>query len=89
MRLPRSVILAVCFLSLCAPFACLAQPATNLWQFVVPADYSAITSQAIAPDGTIYLTTFRGFLLALTPDGHFKWKFKAGLEIESSARHRG
>ena len=84
MRLPHSVILAVCFLSLCAPFACHAQPATNLWRFVLPADYSAASSLAIAPDGTIYLTTFRGFLVAVTPDGHFKWKFKAGLEIKSS-----
>ena len=89
MRLPHLIILAVCILSLGAPFACPAQPATNLWRFILPEDYGASLSLAIATDGTIYLTTFRGFLVALTPDGHFKWKFKGRTRNQILARHRG
>jgi outer membrane protein assembly factor BamB len=56
---------------------------TNLWQFRLP-DSGGESSPALAPDGTIYEGTFHGWLLALTPDGKLKWKFKAGLEIKSS-----
>ncbi len=56
---------------------------TTLWQFILPEGESA-SSPALAPDGTIYVGTFPGWLLALTPDGKVKWKFKAGIEIKSS-----
>ena len=62
---------------------CHAQPATNLWQFVLH-DYRADSSPAVAPDGTIYEATFLGNLYAVTPDGRRKWTFKAGREIKSS-----
>ena len=42
------------------------------------------SSPAIAPDGTVYIGTFNGWLLAVSPQGKIKWKFKAGLEIKSS-----
>ena len=70
-------------------FASLAQDTlqnTNvatLWQFELPGD-DAECSPALAPDGTVYQGTFRGWLLAFTPEGKVKWKFKAGLEIKSS-----
>lgn len=56
---------------------------TNLWQFKLP-DHGTECSPALAPDGTIYLGTFDGWMLAVTPDGKGKWKFKAGREIKSS-----
>jgi outer membrane protein assembly factor BamB len=55
----------------------------ELWRLKLPGGGSE-SSCAIAPDGTIYQGTFRGWLLAVTPDGKVKWKFKAGLEIKSS-----
>jgi outer membrane protein assembly factor BamB len=83
MRLPHSIRAAVWVFSLGAAIACPAQPATNLWQFILP-DYSAGSSPAVAPDGTVYQATFIGDLVAVTPDGRPKWTFKAGREIKSS-----
>ncbi len=42
------------------------------------------SSPALAPDGTIYIGTFHGWLLAISPDGKIKWKFKTKVEIKSS-----
>lgn len=42
------------------------------------------STPAVAPDGTVYLGTFAGEFLALTPDGKEKWRFKTGWEIHSS-----
>ncbi len=56
---------------------------TNLWTYVLP-DRGTQSSPALAPDGTVYQGTFHGWLLALTPDGKLKWKFKSGREIKSS-----
>ena len=56
---------------------------TNRWEFVLP-DYGTECSPALAADGTIYEGTFHGWLLAFTPEGKLKWKFKAGREIKSS-----
>jgi len=66
-------------------FSCRAQDTgvTNLWTFRLP-DRGTESSPALAPDGTIYEGTFHGWLLALTPDGKLKWRFKTGLEIKSS-----
>ncbi len=60
-----------------------ALTATNFWSFELP-DNGSECSPAIAADGTIYLGTFQGWLVALTPEGKPKWKFKAGREIKSS-----
>jgi outer membrane protein assembly factor BamB len=61
-----------------------AQPAiTNLWTLTL-ARYDSESSPAIAPDGTIYVGTFEGRLLAITPAGHIKWAFDEGVEIKSS-----
>ena len=57
--------------------------ATNQWQVSLLSGGTE-SSPAVAPDGTIYQGTFRGWLLAVTPDGRVKWKFKAGREIKSS-----
>ena len=59
------------------------EAATNLWRFELP-DYFCEASPALAPDGTLYVGTVRGGLIALNPDGKVKWKFKAGREIKSS-----
>ena len=83
MRLPHSVRAAVWIFSLGAAIVCLAQSATNLWQFAL-LDYYTVSSPAIAPDGTIYQATFLGDLVAVTPAGRHKWTFKAGREIKSS-----
>lgn len=56
---------------------------TNLWRLRLP-DYGSESSPALATDGTIYLGTFYGWLLAVTPDGKVKWKFKSDSEITSS-----
>jgi len=57
--------------------------ATNLWQVGLIGSGTE-SSPAMAPDGTIYQGTFRGWLLAVSPDGKTKWQFKAGREIKSS-----
>jgi outer membrane protein assembly factor BamB len=38
----------------------------------------------VADDGTIYFGTWRGLLVALTPEGRQKWTFRAGNELKSS-----
>ena len=57
--------------------------ATNLWVLKLPS-FGSGSAPALAPDGTIYLGLFDGTLLAVTPQGRVKWKFKAGREIKSS-----
>jgi outer membrane protein assembly factor BamB len=54
-----------------------------LWQVKLP-DFGNETSPALAPDGTVYQGTFRGWLCAVSPQGKLKWKFKTGTEIRSS-----
>lgn len=56
---------------------------TNLWTFRLP-DRCTESSPALAPDGTIYEGTFHGWLLAFTPEGKLKWRFKTVVEIKSS-----
>jgi outer membrane protein assembly factor BamB len=65
------------------PTFCHAEFPTNIWTLTLP-EYGAVSSPAIAPDGTIYQATFSGQLLAVDPRGKLKWKFKAGREIKSS-----
>jgi outer membrane protein assembly factor BamB len=55
---------------------------TNDWSLDIPSSGDACPG--IAPDGTIYVSTFTGRLLAVRPDGARKWTFRAGLEIKSS-----
>ena len=57
--------------------------ATNLWR-VSLLDNGTESSPALAPDGTVYQGTFRGWLLAVAPDGQVRWKFQAGREIKST-----
>lgn len=54
-----------------------------LWKLVIPGTRTE-SSPALAPDGTIYLGTFYGWLIAVTPEGKLKWRFKADMEIRSS-----
>src|SRR5580698_3343122 len=67
----------------CLLLAANAPAQTNLWKYILPAQYTG-TTPAIAPDGTIYQPAFDGSLLALTPEGWLIWTFKSGMEIESS-----
>jgi hypothetical protein len=45
---------------------------------------STDSSPALAEDGTIYVGTFKGRLLAVDPDGRKKWEYSTGHEIRSS-----
>jgi outer membrane protein assembly factor BamB len=59
--------------------------ATSLWTLRFPGSFNASSSTpAIAPDGTLYLGTFQGKLLAVTPQGGLKWIFDINCEIKSS-----
>lgn len=71
--------------------------ATLLWKFSLDASpfgwldtppngrrNTSTSTPAIAPDGTIYVGSFNGTVLAITPDGKLKWRFKTGLEVHSS-----
>jgi outer membrane protein assembly factor BamB len=61
-----------------------AAAVTNFWKVSLSAGDGSESSAAVAPDGTIYQGTFRGGLLAISPEGKIKWRFKAGREIKSS-----
>ena len=56
--------------------------ATNLWKF--PIDWGSRSSPALGHDGTIYLGTWDGALIALSPEGTERWRFQTGFEIISS-----
>jgi outer membrane protein assembly factor BamB len=56
--------------------------ATTLWQFRIEA--GSRSSPALGRDGTIYLGTWDGSLIALNPEGTERWRFKTGFEIVSS-----
>jgi outer membrane protein assembly factor BamB len=61
--------------------------ATNLWTFPFGTQmpiYMTLSSPAVAADGTIYVGTFGGKLLAISPEGKEQWYFQAGREIKSS-----
>jgi outer membrane protein assembly factor BamB len=73
----------VCLVCLAAPRFCHAEFPTNIWTYRLP-ENGAVSSPAIAPDGTIYQATFSGQLIAVDPQGKAKWHFKAGREIKSS-----
>jgi outer membrane protein assembly factor BamB len=52
--------------------------ATNLWQAEI--GHGSQSSPALGPDGTIYVTSWRGELLAFHPDGNPRWRFRFGLQ---------
>lgn len=56
--------------------------ATNLWQF--PIHGGSRSSPALGHDGTIYIGSWEGALIALHPAGTERWRFKTGVEITSS-----
>jgi outer membrane protein assembly factor BamB len=59
---------------------------TNLWSLRLPDTInSSLATPAIADDGTIYLGTFYGTFLAVSPAGQIKWSFDINCEIQSSA----
>lgn len=55
---------------------------TNLWTADIPS--YCVSSPALGRDGTIYLGTWPGHLMAFNPDGKLLWKFYTGFEIVSS-----
>jgi len=60
---------------------------TNLWTLPLESyggGHASLSSPAVAPDGTIYVGTFGGTLLAVAPDGKPEWRFATGMEIRSS-----
>ncbi len=57
--------------------------AALLWKLSIPVRGS-ISSPALALDGTIYQSTFSGWMLAVSPAGKVKWQFKTKSEIKSS-----
>jgi outer membrane protein assembly factor BamB len=56
---------------------------TEIWHVRLDNGVST-SSAAVAPDGTIYQGTFGGRMLAISPDGQVRWKFRTGDEIKSS-----
>ncbi len=56
--------------------------ATNLWKFRI--DGGSRSSPALGPEGTIYLGTWAGDLIALNPEGTERWRFSMRYEIVSS-----
>ena len=59
---------------------------TNLWSLRLPDTINSSTATpAIAVDGTVYLGTFYGKFLAVSPAGEIKWVFDVNCEIKSSA----
>ena len=74
-----------CLFWIGAPIRSSAQPdPTNVWVLQLRLYAHAVSSPAIAPDGTIYQAIYTGKLLAVTPEGQVKWTFKAGREVTSS-----
>jgi outer membrane protein assembly factor BamB len=51
---------------------------TNLWQADV--EHRNQSSPALARDGTIYVTTWSGTLLAFQPDGTLRWRAHLGMQ---------
>lgn len=58
-------------------------PGTVLWTNWVRVYYPD-SSPAIAPDGTIYVGSWKKLLFAFQPDGRIKWTFRALSEIKST-----
>jgi outer membrane protein assembly factor BamB len=58
---------------------------TNFWVLRFPGSFNSSTAApAIGRDGTIYVGTFLGKMLAITPQGSLKWTFDINCEIKSS-----
>src|SRR5258706_6949299 len=55
-----------------------------LWSTVLVNRAGLDGSAAIAPDGTIYITSADARLYALDPGGRKKWAFRTGSDIKSS-----
>jgi outer membrane protein assembly factor BamB len=61
------------------------QDSTNIvWNTGLGKSGAIESSAAIAPDGTIYITSFDAKLHALDPKGAVKWSFATGSDIRSS-----
>ena len=56
---------------------------TPLWEVTLPG-HGGQSSPALAVDGTVYQGTFYGWMLAVSPEGRVKWRFKTKREIKSS-----
>jgi outer membrane protein assembly factor BamB len=80
----RPATILVCILFFCAESASRAQSVTNILKISLPGKVAS-SSPAISSDGnTIYQATFNGTLLAISPQGSIRWKFKAAREVKSS-----
>lgn len=58
-----------------------------LWKYPVSAKagyFAAEATPAVAPDGTVYVATFVGQVLAVSAEGQVRWLFSAGREIHSA-----
>ena len=55
-------------------------PATGelLWEFSADSDGTPVSEPMVGQDGTIYVLTEKGYLLAINPDGSSAWTFVAG-----------
>ena len=77
--------LFLCFTTviiLVAHGALAGDPATQMWQTEL---HRPVTSSpALAPDGTIYVTSLNNCLTALDPAGRKKWSFRTRSDIHSS-----
>lgn len=56
--------------------------ATNLWKAYVA--WGCQSSPALGHDGTIYLGTWLGYLLAIHSTGVERWRFRSGVEFAAS-----
>lgn len=66
-------------------FYALKSDGTLKWAFRITENDSnyTIIDSVIGADGTIYVTTYNGYVLALNPDGTLKWKTRINMNIRS------
>ncbi len=80
---PHTSFLALCVFAATAIHCAGQAPGTERWNFDTHAPRlpSAVSSAAIAADGTIYFGSAEGKVFALNPDGSEKWRYNFGRDL--------